>query len=84
MKKFLFLLALSVVAATFTSMKAAGSSFVPAMKVAADRREARACELLLRRMSRSPDADTWRNRMRAWPCMRRAEAAGASIMEAKR
>jgi hypothetical protein len=84
MKRFLVLLALVLGVAAMPSMKAAGSSPVSEVNVAADRRAARACEVLLRKMSRFPAADTWRNRMQAWPCMRRARDTGAAIAEAKR
>ena len=84
MKKFLILIVLVGSVTTTASMKAAGSGFMPETTVAADRREARACEVLLRKMSQSPNADTWQNRMRAWPCMQRAETTRASIVEAKR
>jgi galactokinase len=83
MKKYLILLALAVGVTTLASMKAAGSSSEFVRNIAADRREARACEVLLRKMS-SPNADTWQNRMRAWPCIQRAKAMQASTLVAKK
>jgi hypothetical protein len=83
MKKHLFLLALVVGATTLASVKEAGSSTEPASNITVAGREARACEVLLRKMS-SPNADTWHNRMRAWPCIQRAKATRASIVEARR
>ena len=83
MKKFLVLLALVVGVTTLPAMKATGSSPASEVNVAADRREARACEVLLRKMSRSPNADTWGNRMRAWPCIQQAKANTTSMVEAK-
>lgn len=78
------LLVLVVGVTTLASVKAVGSSSEPAANIAADRREARACEVLLRKMSQSRNADNWRNRMRAWPCIQRAKASRAPIVEAKR
>lgn len=75
MKKFLVLLALTLGVTSMASMKATGSSPAADANTAADRREGRACEILLKKMSQSPDADTWRNRMRAWHCRQRSEAA---------
>jgi len=83
-KKFLVLLALVVGVTAIPAMKATGSSPASKAAVAADRREARACEVLLRKMSQSPSADTWRNRMRAWPCIRRAKVTHAFMVEARR
>jgi hypothetical protein len=84
MKKHLILLALVVGVTTLASMKAAGSSSELVRNIAADRSEARACEVLLRKMSQSPDADTWRNRMRVWPCIERNASTRASTLEAKK
>jgi hypothetical protein len=84
MKKYLNLLALAAGVATLVSVKAAGSSSGFETNIAADRREARACEVLLRKMSQSPEADTWHNRMRAWPCIERGASTRASILEAKK
>lgn len=75
MKKLLILFALAASATTLASMNAAGSSPTVSRHGSSHIREDRACALLLKEMARSPDADTWRNRMRAWPCMQRAEAA---------
>ena len=82
MKKVLILLALAAGVATMASMKTAGSSPVFETNVAAGLREARACTVLLKKMSRSPDADTWRNRMRAWTCRQRSDAARAIAIKA--
>jgi hypothetical protein len=83
-KKFLVLLALVMGVTAIPAMKATGSSPASEVTVAANRRDALACEVLLRKMSKSPNADTWRNRMRAWPCIQRAMATRTSIVEAKR
>ena len=84
MKKFLVLLVLVVGVTAIPAMKATGSSPASEASVVADRPEARACEVLLRKMSQSPNSDTWWNRMRAWPCIRQAKATRTSILEAKR
>jgi hypothetical protein len=83
MKKFLILLTLVVGVTTMASMKAAGSGPVPKANVAADLREARACAVLLKKMSQSPAADTWRNRMRAWSCRQRSDTARERTAEAR-
>ena len=80
MKKVLIIVALAAGVTTMASMKA-GSSSVPG-KDAAGLREARACDVLLRKMSQSPDTDTWRNRMRAWTCRQRSDAASIAAAEA--
>ena len=83
MKKFLVLLTLVASVTITASMQAAGSS--PVAKVdAADLREARACAILLKKMSESPEADTWRNRMRAWPCRQRSDLTRVATAEARR
>lgn len=84
MKKFLVLLALVVGVTTIPAMKATGSGPISQVDVAADRREARTCEVLLRKMTQSQNADTWQNRMRAWSCIQQAKATRTSIVEARR
>jgi hypothetical protein len=81
-KKLLVLI--TVLAGVTTSMTSAGSSSISETRDAVDRREARKCDVLLKKISRSPNADTWRNRMRAWPCLQRAEAARGPLVDAKR
>jgi predicted secreted protein len=82
MKKFLILFALVAGATTTASMKAAGSSSASEKDYAAELRETRACNVLLKKMSQSSDADNWRNRMRAWTCRQRSDAARAVAMKA--
>lgn len=76
MKKFLLLLALAGSATTLASMQAVGSIPAAPAKTAADLREARACAALLKKIARSAEADTWRNRIRAWTCKERIDGAG--------
>ena len=83
MKKFLVFLTVVAGVTAMASITAAGSNPMVKADPVADQRQARECKVLLKRMSQSPDADTWRNRMRAWPCLQRAEAA-PTYMEAKR
>ena len=73
MKKALILLALLASTTALASMQAAGQSSIS--KISGGSREARACEVLRKKMSKSPDANTWQNRMRAWPCRRRPDIA---------
>lgn len=84
MKKFLLLFALAGSATTLASMQAVGSTPTAPPISAADLREARACTALLKKMTLSPEADTWRNRMRAWTCMKRADIAGVPSVETDR
>lgn len=84
MKKFLLLLTLAGVATTMASMQAAQSSPGSSAQTSADAPGARACAVLLRKMTRSADADNWRNRMLAWPCMKRANRAVITFAETDR
>lgn len=81
MKKFLVLLAVAA-SADMATLTVAGSNPGPAGNLPADNRETRACLVLLQKMSQSPAANTWRNRMRAWPCMKRAGARRTTTAEA--
>jgi len=72
MKKFLLLLAIAGGATALASVQAVGLSPDGRSKDA-DIPEARACAVLLKRMNQSAEADTWRNRMRLWPCLKRAD-----------
>lgn len=83
MKKFLVLFTVLAGVTTLATMTAAGSSSIYEVNAGADQREARKCDVLLKKISHSRDADTWRNRMHAWPCLRRAKAARTSLVDIK-
>jgi len=81
MKKFLVLLALAASASAMASTKSTGPGDIRSSTMTTD---ARACSILLRRMARSPGADTWRNRMRAWTCRQQVKGDGQPMLEARR
>jgi len=82
MKKFLTLLALAASVTTMASMNAPGSGSTSTPILAAGLLEARTCDALVKKMSHSRDADTWRNRMRVWTCRQRSAASRKAAAEA--
>jgi hypothetical protein len=66
MRRLTLSLAFAASAIAMASMQANGSytsspKIIPA-------RDARACKVLVKRMERSPSANTWRNRILTWKC----------------
>lgn len=66
MKKLWILLALAVGVIALASLQAGGQNSASAND--ANTREARMCVALLNKMSNSPAAHTWQNRMLSWKC----------------
>jgi hypothetical protein len=66
MRKITLSLAFAASAVTMASMQAEGSGTSSLKTIVA--RDARACQVLVQKMERSPSANNWLNRMRTWKC----------------
>lgn len=84
MKKILVLLALAASASAMASTRTAVPSAMSSHIAVAEETKTRACAVLLKKMASSPEADTWRNRMRVWSCQPQARLDISRFREARR
>lgn len=66
MKKFFVSLTFAAGVTAIAAIQANGSNSSPPKS--AQVKDFRACKVLIKKMERSPSANTWRNRLRTWKC----------------